>query len=167
MANIILVDDDEQLADSLTSLLKLHGHNVCYRPAPELLIGPFSLLLQGADVVICDWDFGLKSSMTGAEAVKEFQKVNPTAECIILSGLERTVPAGVTFLLKDSIADLVSLIEKLTVDNPAEGVICHFCDLPFTLEEWEGRHSDEDGEDVHERCCQICISTTGGDLWNE
>jgi hypothetical protein len=41
---------------------------------------------------------------------------------------------------------------------------CEVCDFPFTDEEWEHRHTADDGSDVHERCC-LCdsptVSTTG------
>jgi hypothetical protein len=30
---------------------------------------------------------------------------------------------------------------------------CYACGLPFTPAEWEDRHSDEDGRDVHADCC--------------
>lgn len=33
---------------------------------------------------------------------------------------------------------------------------CHACGRPFTPEEWDVRHSDSDGEDVHEECCDVC-----------
>ena len=32
--------------------------------------------------------------------------------------------------------------------------LCNLCRLPFTDEEWDIRHSDEEGEDIHERCCE-------------
>jgi cytochrome c5 len=34
--------------------------------------------------------------------------------------------------------------------------VCYFCRCPFTDEEWDQRHSDATGEDVHEECCDIC-----------
>ena len=30
---------------------------------------------------------------------------------------------------------------------------CRHCDGTFTLDQWDGRHSDYDGEDVHAECC--------------
>ncbi|HEY3492180.1 MAG TPA: hypothetical protein VGK43_04450 [Solirubrobacterales bacterium] len=30
---------------------------------------------------------------------------------------------------------------------------CQICTFPFTQEEWEHRHSDFDGGDIHEDCC--------------
>lgn len=34
--------------------------------------------------------------------------------------------------------------------------ICNFCEEVFTVDEWDQRHSDAEGEDVHEECCEIC-----------
>lgn len=34
--------------------------------------------------------------------------------------------------------------------------LCAVCFLPFTDEEWEERHTDDDGNDVHARCCAEC-----------
>lgn len=31
--------------------------------------------------------------------------------------------------------------------------VCAACGGLFTDDEWDLRHSDDDGEDVHERCC--------------
>ena len=33
---------------------------------------------------------------------------------------------------------------------------CYECDHPFTDVGWENRHTSEEGEDVHERCCLVC-----------
>lgn len=42
------------------------------------------------------------------------------------------------------------------MDETMIGVTCSVCGEPFTPAEWEDRHSDDDGEDCHERCCPIC-----------
>ena len=34
--------------------------------------------------------------------------------------------------------------------------LCRACDGPFTPEEWEDRHSDPTGEDIHAGCCEEC-----------
>ena len=34
--------------------------------------------------------------------------------------------------------------------------ICRYCQVRFTDDEWDIRHSDSDGEDVHADCCDIC-----------
>lgn len=34
--------------------------------------------------------------------------------------------------------------------------LCFYCRLLFSEEEWDNRHTDSDGEDVHEDCCEIC-----------
>jgi hypothetical protein len=34
---------------------------------------------------------------------------------------------------------------------------CAVCRRPFTAAEWEDRHSDSDGPDVHAHCCPVCI----------
>ena len=36
------------------------------------------------------------------------------------------------------------------------GVICPACLCSFTAEDWDVRHSNSDGEDVHEECCDTC-----------
>ena len=33
---------------------------------------------------------------------------------------------------------------------------CSECGSPFTDEEWDYRHSADDGSDVHEECCEVC-----------
>jgi hypothetical protein len=41
-------------------------------------------------------------------------------------------------------------------DNTRLASACQQCGNPFTPEEWEDRHTDENGEDIHERCCAEC-----------
>lgn len=43
---------------------------------------------------------------------------------------------------------------------------CAWCGQPFTDAEWDARHADENGDDVHDRCCRQCIdqlAATGDD----
>ena len=34
--------------------------------------------------------------------------------------------------------------------------VCEVCGVGFTPEQWENRHSDPEGEDIHEDCCTFC-----------
>lgn len=38
----------------------------------------------------------------------------------------------------------------------ADHPLCVACGEPFTEGEWEDRHSDPAGEDVHSHCCTSC-----------
>lgn len=35
-------------------------------------------------------------------------------------------------------------------------IVCPICGDTFTLTEWERRHSNSDGVDVHGECCDVC-----------
>ena len=37
-----------------------------------------------------------------------------------------------------------------------ERINCAYCGEPFDEEQWDLRHDDKGGRDVHEECCQIC-----------
>jgi ribosomal protein S27AE len=39
---------------------------------------------------------------------------------------------------------------------------CPECGLGFDADAWDYRHSDVDGNDVHERCCSECGPQDGG-----
>jgi hypothetical protein len=41
-----------------------------------------------------------------------------------------------------------------------ERVACTICDKPFTEEQWDDRHDDLDGNDVHAECCPVCVTDT-------
>lgn len=41
-------------------------------------------------------------------------------------------------------------------DPIREAAQCAVCDQGFTPRQWDDRHSDSDGADVHEECCEIC-----------
>lgn len=44
--------------------------------------------------------------------------------------------------------------QELWLDS--QGHVCHECRDPFTIVEWDNRHSATGGEDVHEACCLVC-----------
>ena len=33
---------------------------------------------------------------------------------------------------------------------------CSQCNEPFSVDEWEDRHTDADGDDCHAECCPVC-----------
>ncbi len=33
---------------------------------------------------------------------------------------------------------------------------CSQCGEPFSLDEWEDRHTDDEGGDCHAECCPVC-----------
>jgi hypothetical protein len=37
--------------------------------------------------------------------------------------------------------------------------LCAVCGDPFDPAEWDDRHSDEAGEDIHAHCCTACVTT--------
>lgn len=41
-------------------------------------------------------------------------------------------------------------------DEPLGPPLCAECGEPFTVAEWDERHSGDDGEDLHEECCPVC-----------
>lgn len=64
-------------------------------------------------------------------------------DLITITDIDATDPA-VTAVFTGLIAD------------PSEGAQCAVCNQGFTPQRWDDRHSDSDGEDVHEECCEIC-----------
>jgi len=38
--------------------------------------------------------------------------------------------------------------------------VCTICGEPFTQEEWTWRHTAADGEDCHDRCCDLCADSS-------
>ena len=65
------------------------------------------------------------------------------------------------------------------MDSIIDGKACDFEDYPYTCaecygtfsqEEWDNRHSNSDGDDVHSYCCTICsqhrvVLNSGGIDW--
>ena len=39
--------------------------------------------------------------------------------------------------------------------------LCSECSEPFTDQEWTRRHSDDDGQDIHDECCSGCFDSPG------
>jgi len=48
----------------------------------------------------------------------------------------------------------------MTTNNNIWNEFCAVCGEPFSREEWDHRHSTNDGSDCHEACCPICNSGT-------
>lgn len=65
---------------------------------------------------------------------------------------------NVELLLAELLGNEPKLITMTALyDDPTRlGVLCAVCDRPFTPEEWDNRHSDSDGEDIHAACCGVC-----------
>lgn len=105
--NILLIEDDQFLAESLIRLLDGMNHTVAW---VDSLHGALTAVeMEGTiDLVLSDWDLGLRESLNGGEICLALKKHLPDARFVIASGVERQVPEGVEFYLKDS-----DIIDKL------------------------------------------------------
>lgn len=51
---------------------------------------------------------------------------------------------------------MVSQLQFAVVADPSNGERCSECGGTFTPEEWDIRHTDAEGNDVHNHCCPLC-----------
>ena len=95
--NILCIDDDDMM-------LKFYGEILSKN---HFMAGSHSAtkcqeIIGAMDVVICDWDLGMHDSRNGGEIVAEFKIQWPKVRYIVCSGLEREIPEGIEFKLKDN-----------------------------------------------------------------
>lgn len=97
----IIVDDDPVIGSFLAE--KLDG--VAYLEPDAILDGHVDM--SQVDCVVSDYDFGYRSKWNGAQFLKLVRRDWPNIRCILMSGLDRDVPDGVEFFLKDNLKELI------------------------------------------------------------
>lgn len=118
MANILVIDDDEAMAESVISLFSLRGHQCSFarsRLEAEIQVNRWEDLGVPFDIVISDWDLRPYDIRTGAEICTYLRdNTAPQARYIIWSGLDRKVPEWASFYRKDSSDALFEEVEKVS-----------------------------------------------------
>jgi hypothetical protein len=61
------------------------------------------------------------------------------------------IPVKIHNALSDVMDGIEELRERLDEISKA---ICVICRESFSIDEWDSRHSADDGEDIHEACCE-------------
>ena len=121
MAIVMYLEDDGMLADSIGRYLETLGHEAVVHTNPA--DGLNEIAPDYPDVLITDYDFGLASSMTGADVAKLVRAVNKDTPIISFSGLDRApeyadvglfAEDGIHHISKDGFDDLRELLEALT-----------------------------------------------------
>lgn len=105
--NVLVIDDDDMVSDSLDRALTHMGHTVMVSRHGVIPVGFVP------EVVICDWDLGMYDDRDGGQIVTDLRDEAPTARYIICSGLDRDVPEGVEFFSK---GDSIEMLKSLSCD---------------------------------------------------
>jgi DNA-binding NtrC family response regulator len=79
--NIMLVDDDRECLDSLTSALRLAGFRVCEFACPVRALQAYDP--QTIDVVITDYCL---PGMNGIDLLKKIRQIHREAQVMVISG---------------------------------------------------------------------------------
>ncbi len=85
MPRILIVEDDQQLAQMVASFLEFEGHTVCQCHTGQ--DGLKAALAQAIDLLILDWDL---PDLSGLELLERYREVGLEAPVIMLTG--RTDP---------------------------------------------------------------------------
>lgn len=81
-ANVLLVDDDEDFAESLALLLQLSGHSVLVKTNASEALAQFA---PGRfDMIILDVRL---PEMDGLECFKRMRSLDPAARCVFVTGM--------------------------------------------------------------------------------
>lgn len=79
--NILIVDDEESIRETLKIILSRAGYEVAIAPDGQSALS----LIQEADFDVAVVDRILANSMNGVEVIKEIKKVNPLCETVLMS----------------------------------------------------------------------------------
>lgn len=101
---VIIVDDDTNSGEMLAKFVD----GVAYLEPETVLEG--SIDMSNVTCVVADYDFGGRSRWNGAQFLELVKRDWPNIRCILYSGLDRDVPDGVEFFLKDKLLELVNSI---------------------------------------------------------
>lgn len=95
MATILYVEDDDGLRATICQVLSDWGHTVYGASTPADALESFG---NDIDVVITEYDFSWRSSITGVGLAVSLSRISPNTPVVIFSGLDRTqecIEAGV------------------------------------------------------------------------
>jgi DNA-binding response OmpR family regulator len=112
-ARVLLVDDDEHILRSLSSVLARAGFSV----TTSFDAAPAMAMTDEFDIVIADYNM---KSATGAEVVRHFKARHASVFCIVLSGEEddatrdRCAAAGADVILSKPVP--LGTLRKLLLD---------------------------------------------------
>jgi len=117
-ARVLIVDDDEDLAESLADLLLMHGYDAAIASDGKEAVDRFRA--ENFDLVVTDVRMPV---MNGVEAFFEIRKLKPDAKVIMMTGLrepfaERALRGGALCLLQKPI-ELSALLAWVGRSMPA------------------------------------------------
>ena len=121
MHTIMYLDDSNELRESLSRYLEAIGYQVEAYASPAE--GIEDLMQIDPAVLILDYDFGIQSSMTGADVAIIAKMALPDVPIVSFSGLERTeeyldvglyAELGIYHIEKSSFLELRELLDALT-----------------------------------------------------
>jgi CheY-like chemotaxis protein len=112
---VLLIDDDDSLRSSIERLLTESGHHVVQAADGHAAVQVANHVEEDFDVVLCDYDLGLNSP-NGFDVVTQLQAMRPGSfleptRFYIVSGLQRDVPKGCGFILKDRFENILKAVE--------------------------------------------------------
>ena len=110
--NLLFIDDDDQVTESVVPLLTEMGFNVSATRSGVIPDG------FKPDIVICDYDLGVCDQRNGVQIVTDLKAEAPNARFIICSGLPREVPTGVEFFSKTDLVELLASLEEPECNCP-------------------------------------------------
>lgn len=105
--NVLIVDDDKWLVESMTQYLTEDGHTVHY--AMNAADAVAAITDHNINVALIDYDLGAYETLTGAEIA---QLIPATVQRIVYSGLRREVPEGVEFYGKARLLEIIDAINN-------------------------------------------------------
>lgn len=109
--HILVLDDDDRLAASVASLLSREGWTTSIATNLDG-VRACAIPNVGPDIVLSDWDFGIRDTRNGAEMIEALrERWGDAPRYIIWSGLRREVPGGVEFFTKDDLLGLLDAIQ--------------------------------------------------------
>jgi DNA-binding response OmpR family regulator len=109
---LLIIDDDDDLLESLVRLFTDRGHDVV--GAANGILARDAVANGGDfDVVICDFDFGKADTRNGVEICYELRPLcAASTHFIINSGLNREIPSWMHFSSKGDILEMIDMVES-------------------------------------------------------
>jgi DNA-binding NtrC family response regulator len=120
MPTILLVDDEDQIAQILTIYLEGHGHHVIIAGGVEDALAKADAYAGPIDLLITDLRL---QAAAGAELAQQLLARRPGMKIVYLSGsdwreIEKEIPAGAAYLQKPfALPDLLVKMEEALADK--------------------------------------------------
>lgn len=107
---VLLIDDDAEFRETIAGGLRHRGHDAVAAADGHSAATRVAETAQPFDVIVSDYNLGLRDSRNGIEICEALRPLQPDARYVLMSGLDRQVPDWIRFAPKEDFGQLFDIV---------------------------------------------------------